>query len=189
MNLQNTVCLLDDYQSKRQSKRQSKCQSRRNSERKPEVGKECDENSVRAEVLPFSKHTTYLARLELDELLAYKMLYSELDLQILLGKISALLHREFGKGVVRREKTCFILGHNQFESLVAGLLRVQFYANMEDLPEFNIFGETSTQEGITLTWGIGNTADDAQQDLSRKRLQKKIRRTRRGRKRHHKTHN
>lgn len=181
MNLQNTVCLLDDYQAKRQSRRQSK--------RKSEVGKTGDKNKVLAEVLPFSKHTTYLARLELDDLLAYKMLYSELDLQLLLGKISALLQREFGKGVVRREKTCFILGHNQFESLVAGLLRVQFYANMEDLPEFNIFGETSTQEGITLTWGIGKSTDNAQQDLVRKREKKTTRRTRLGRKRHRKTHN
>ncbi len=173
MNQPNTVCLLDDFQSKRKQK-----------ERSPADGGDAALVDALAEVVPFTRPTTYLALLELDDLLSYKMLYSELDLQLLLGKISALLQREFGRGVVRREKNCFLLGHNQFESLVAGLLRVQFYANMEDLPEFNIFGESSTQEGITLTWGIGKTAEDAQLDLGRKRMQKKTRRTRRGRKRH-----
>lgn len=168
MNVQNTVCLLDDYQSKRKT-------GARNTATKADV--------ALAQVVPFSRATSYLAILELDDLLSYRMLYSELDLQLLLGKISTLLQREFGKGVTRREKSCFVLGHNQFESLVAGLLRVQFYANMEDLPEFNIFGEASTQEGITLTWGIGKTTDDAHDDLGRKRQQKKARRSRRGRKR------
>lgn len=169
MNFHNTVCLLDNYQSKRKSREREY--------------KQTDKAEIfNAEILPFSRQTAHLAVLELDDLIAYRMLYSEIDFQLLLGRISELLTREFGRGVARREKTCFKLGHNQFESLVAGLLRVQFYANMEDLPEHNIFGETSTQEGIALTWGIGKTVDDARLDLGRKRRQKETRRTRRGRK-------
>ena len=170
MNFHKTVCVLDNYQSKRKSREREYKHSD-----KAEV--------LNAEILPFNRHTAHQAVLELDDLISYRMLYSEIDFQLLLGRISGLLTREFGRGVVRREKTCFKLGHNQFESLVAGLLRVQFYANMEDLPEHNIFGETSTQEGIALAWGIGKTVDDARLDLGRKRRQKDTRRARRGRKR------
>ena len=170
MNFHNTVCVLNDFQSKRKHKKRVSEQTE-------------NENLTNAEILPFNRQTAHIAVLELDDLISYRMLYSEVDFQLLLGKISDLLTREFGRGVVRREKTHFKLGHDQFESLVAGLLRVQFYANMEDLPEYNIFGETSTQEGISLTWGIGETNEFARLDLGRKRRQKEKRRPRRGRKR------
>jgi len=136
-----------------------------------------------AVVLPFTRKTDFLAVLELDDCLSYRMVYSEVELQYIFGRISNLLTREFGRGVVRRERSCFTLGHNQFESLVAGLLRVQFYANMEDLPEFNIFGERSNQEGMSLTWGIGKDTEDAEHDLSRKKRQKEARRQKRAQKR------
>ena len=170
MNFHNTVCVLNDFQSKR------KLRDRVGEQKK-------DSPLANAEILPFSPPKAHVAVLELDDLISYRMLYSEVDFQLLLGKISDLLTREFGRGSVRRENTCFKLGHDQFESLVAGLLRVQFYANMEDLPEYNIFGETSTQEGISLTWGIGETNEFARLDLGRKRRQKEKRRLRRGRKR------
>lgn len=169
MNPTKTVSTLRDYQSRR--KYSSNQQDPRSKELRDE-----------AVVLPFTRKTEFLAVLELDEFLSYRMVYSEVDLQYIFGRVSDLLSREFGRGVVRRDRSCFTLGHNQFESLVAGLLRVQFYANMEDLPEFNIFGEHSVQEGMSLTWGIGKDVTGAEHDLSRKKRQKEARRQRRAHK-------
>ena len=139
--------------------------------------------SADATILQFRGRSEYIAAIEIDDFLTLKMLYSDVDLQLLLDRMGYLLKREFGEQAVSRKQREFLIQFDDFELLVGGLLRAQFYAYKVDLPTHNIFGEVSDQPGLLLTWGIGRTDSEAHAELiKKKRYKAKRKRSRRKRK-------
>ena len=139
--------------------------------------------SADATILQFRGRSEYIAAIEIDDFLTLKMLYSDVDLQLLLDRMGYLLKREFGEQAVSRKQREFLIQFDDFELLVGGLLRAQFYAYKVDLPSHNIFGEVSDQPGLLLTWGIGRSDSEAHAELiKKKRYKAKRKRARRKRK-------
>lgn len=129
-----------------------------------------------ATILQFRGRAEYIAAIEIDDFMTLKMLYSDIDLQLLLDRMGYLLKREFGEQAVSRKQREFQIQFDDFELLVGGLLRAQFYAYKVDLPTHNIFGEVSDQTGLLLTWGIGNSDSEAHSELVKKKRYKQQRR-------------
>jgi len=135
-----------------------------------------EQGSTNATLLQFRARAEYIAAIEIDDFLSLKMLYSDIDLQLLLDRMGYLLKREFGEEAVSREQREFLIQFDDFELLVGGLLRAQFYAYKVDLPSYNIFGELSEQTGLLLTWGIGHSDQEAHAELVKKKRYKQQRR-------------
>jgi len=56
--------------------------------------------------------------------------------------------------------------------LIAGLLRVQFHARQFRLPRLNVFDEIVEQNGLALTWGVGQSSAEAEMERLKRRRQK-----------------
>lgn len=131
-------------------------------------------------VLPLKKEREFLASVEIDWLLAISTEHHHAGVEGVIAEVGKLLRAEFGPAAVRRETRLFSVAHDDFEELVAGILRVQFYSNRIELPEYNVFGEKTEQCGVTLTWGVGRYRDEATGERKKKKRFKEQRRLRRG---------
>ncbi len=127
------------------------------------------ENDVlSAVVIPFTQARTFIASVEIDELTAISTEYPRNTVQDVLTDVAQLMRTEFGSLAVRRHRRHFEVFHDDFEVLVAGILRVQFFSNRVKLPTYTVFGERPEQRGVTLTWGVGRTTAEALAEREKK---------------------
>ena len=83
--------------------------------------------------------------------------YSAQVADALIVSIRNLLDQEFGHLRVHRQRQLFVVSHHCMESLVAGLLRVQFHSREIPLPLTRDGKGMSDVCGVPLSWGVGGT--------------------------------
>lgn len=87
-------------------------------------------------------------------------------------QLRQLLNKEFGSLRVHKHRLAFSVGHHCQESLVAGLLRVQYHAKqMETTAIVSDIFEDSL--GVPVTWGIGSTIAEADTERSKRKALKR----------------
>lgn len=116
------------------------------------------------------------ASIEIDDLVWIRGHFSSRVRDQIVASIRKLLCQEFGRNMIQRNELIFVVRHRRVETLVAGLLRVQFYANQVLLPEFNIIGERVDQNGVSVTWGVGQSPEEASLERVKKRKRRMLRR-------------
>jgi len=87
-------------------------------------------------------------------------------------QLRQLLNKEFGSLRVHKHRSSFTVGHHSHETLVAGLLRVQYYAKQMETTAVvsDVFDES---QGIPVTWGVGDTISEAETDRSKHKALKR----------------
>ncbi len=79
-----------------------------------------------------------------------------------MANVRSLLDSEFGRLRVHRLREVFTIGHHCPESLISGLLRVQYYTRQVTLP---LPAHTDSQSGEccpAVVWGIGSSVSEAE---------------------------
>ncbi|MBX2879356.1 MAG: hypothetical protein KTR32_05450 [Granulosicoccus sp.] len=127
-------------------------------------------------LLTFLDQMNFKASIEIDDLVWIRGHFSARIRDQIVAMVRKLLCQEFGRNMIQRDELIFIVRHRSAEALITGLLRVQFYANQIVLPEFNIFGERVDQNGVSVTWGVGRTAEEAGIERVKKRKRRNLRR-------------
>lgn len=89
------------------------------------------------------------------------------------GLLRQLLNKEFGSLRVHKHRRVFTVGHHSLETLVAGLLRVQYHAKQTDTSTIKP-DVLSTDIGLPVTWGVGNSVPEAETERSRRRALKRL---------------
>lgn len=84
------------------------------------------------------------------------------------AQLRRLLNKEFGSLRVHKHRYAFTVGHQCFDTLVAGLLRVQYHAKqIQTAPVVSdIFEDT---EGVPVTWGVGSSVSEAETERSKRK--------------------
>ncbi len=98
----------------------------------------------------------------IDDLPFIEQSYSQQVASNLHARLRTLLDQEFGSLRVHRRRKSFIVSHHCVESLIAGLLRVQFHSQQIPLPATREGEGLSDVCGVPLTWGIGTTLAEAE---------------------------
>jgi len=122
-----------------------------------------------AELLSMRQSLSYEASVEIDNL---DLLCERLEPAIVNStrlRVRRLLDREFGRLRVHRSRNNFVARHRSVEPLIAGLLRVQFYAQQIRLPETDCHGERVDPLAISVTWGVGQSGPEAASERMRRR--------------------
>ncbi|MFT5895481.1 MAG: hypothetical protein ACI8VW_002356 [bacterium] len=88
------------------------------------------------------------------------------------GRLRHLLNKEFGSLRVHKHRYAFTVGHQCFDTLVAGLLRVQYHAQQMETTQVasDIFDDS---QGVLITWGVGNTVSEAETERSKRKALKR----------------
>lgn len=88
------------------------------------------------------------------------------------SQLRQLLNKEFGSLRVHKHRLAFTVGHHCHESLVAGLLRVQYHAKQMETSDIvcEIFDDT---HGVPVTWGVGETVAQADTERSKRKALKR----------------
>lgn len=87
-------------------------------------------------------------------------------------QLRQLLNKEFGSLRVHKHRLAFAVGHHCHESLVAGLLRVQYHAKQMETSDVvcDIFDDS---HGVPVTWGVGETVAEADAERSKRKALKR----------------
>lgn len=77
--------------------------------------------------------------------------------------VRTLLHKEFGSLRIHRHRQLLVVSHHCVETLIAGLLRVQFHARQLSYSACReLTGEENKSSGFTLSWGVGESLIEAE---------------------------
>jgi len=125
--------------------------------------------SISADLLSIRQHLSFKATMGITDLSFIEQSYSSQVADGLMGNVRDLLDLEFGHLRVHRQRQLFVVSHHCKESLVAGLLRVQFHSRQIPLPLTRDGKGMSDVCGVPLTWGVGESLGEAE----RERLQKR----------------
>ncbi len=121
-------------------------------------------------------HLEFQASIEIDDLPWLHAQFSNSVRNNLVKGVRQILEKEFGHLRVHRYRRLYVVRHKSIESLIAGLLRVQFHTHQLHLPDNNIFGDTVDQKGVSITWGVGRNGIEAESERLKRRRQKNYRR-------------
>jgi len=119
-------------------------------------------------VLELVNRFPFCASVEVNDLHWVRAHFSSRWRSEVVASVKKILSQEFGSKRVTRTGFQFAIRHRDAELLISSLLRVQFYTNQIILPEYNLHGERVEQNGMSITWGVGRTWRQAQQDRVRK---------------------
>lgn len=125
--------------------------------------------STTAQLLSLRQSLGYEASVEIDNL---EQFTEQLDPALVVSlkrQVRRLLDREFGRLRVHRDHRNFVARHRSVDSLIAGLLRVQFHAMQVRLPEHGRDGKPLQARRVTLTWGVGQNGQEADLERLRRR--------------------
>lgn len=117
-----------------------------------------------ATLLSVKQHLSFKASVSLADKAFVEQIYSRQVTDKLLQSIKQLLDREFGGLRVYHYRQLFVVNHYCMESLVAGLLRVQFHCGEIPLTAQREEHGLSDRCGIPVSWGIGQTRAEAELD-------------------------
>ncbi len=123
---------------------------------------------VSATLLSVRQHLRCKASIGIDNLEFIEQSYSKQVAAKLLGELRELLDQEFGGLRVHRRRHSFIVNHHCVESLIAGLLRVQFHSQTNPLPATREEDGSSDVRAVFLSWGVGTTVAEAKESRTHK---------------------
>jgi hypothetical protein len=126
-----------------------------------------------ATLLSIRQNLRYQASIGVDDIDQLKVHYSVASSELVLRQVRKLLHTEFGQLRVFRNRQAFSVGHHTLEGLIGGLLRVQYHARHIELPVTTVTGELTEAAGVELTWGVGDSITEADNERLRRRRMKK----------------
>jgi hypothetical protein len=88
------------------------------------------------------------------------------------GQLRQLLNKEFGSLRVHKHRYRFTVGHQCYDTLIAGLLRVQYHAKQMETTQLvsEIFDDS---QGVPVTWGVGKTVPEAETERAKRRALKR----------------
>ena len=121
-----------------------------------------NQSSQSAELLSIRQHLAFKASLCIDDLPFIEQTYSSQVANKLLASVRQLLDQEFGNLRVHRRHELFVVNHHSRESLIAGLLRVQFHSYEIALPATREGDGPSDICSLPLSWGVGQTLAEAE---------------------------
>ena len=118
--------------------------------------------SETATLLSIRQNLTYQGAIGVDQMAAIRNNYSHAVADEVLASLRELLNVEFGHLRVFRHKQVFVVSHHCLETLIAGLLRVQFHGKQLKFPADNALDELADKASIAFTWGAGMSAAEAE---------------------------
>lgn len=121
-----------------------------------------------AKLLSIRQHLHCKATVAINDLSFIESRYSPQVANRIMHLVRSHLNDEFGQLRVHRHRQIFVVGHHCMESLIAGLLRVQFHSKQIALPVTQSHGELSDICGIPLSWGVGNSLTEAENERIRR---------------------
>ena len=127
-----------------------------------------------ATLLSMRQHLGLQASIEIDDLAGIQTHYSISVRDRIVNDVRKLLNLEFGSLRVYRHRRMFMIRHHCAEGLIAGLLRVQYHARQISIPSVNFFGEEADNPGVSLSWGVGHSALEAERERLRRRRHKRF---------------
>lgn len=131
-------------------------------------------SSQEATLLSMRQYLGLQASIEIDDLAGIQTHYSISVRDRVVSDVRKLLNLEFGSLRVYRHRRMFMIRHHSAEGLIAGLLRVQYHARQISMPSVNFFGEEADKLGISLSWGVGHSALEAERERLRRRRHKRF---------------
>lgn len=125
-----------------------------------------------ATLLSIRQNLMYQATVGIDDIERTLLDLPKGEVLNLNAQLRQLLNREFGSLRVHKHRYAFTVGHHCFDTLAAGLLRVQYYAKHMQTSEVvnEIFDDS---EGVPVTWGVGHSVSEAETERSRRRALKR----------------
>lgn len=126
-----------------------------------------------ATLLSIRQNLTYQAAMGVDDIAAIRNNYSYTIANEVLASLRKLLSVEFGHLRVYRHKQIYVVSHHCLETLIAGLLRVQFHGKQLELPAVNVLEEFVGNAGVAYTWGVGMSVAEAETERQRRYRLKK----------------
>lgn len=125
-------------------------------------------NDHTATLVSIRQHLGVKASIGIKDFTFVEKSYSPQIAQKLMTSIRDLLNQEFGHLRVYRRHQVFVVRHRCMESLVAGLLRVQFHSHQIPLPATREGSGLSDICGVPLSWGVGQSHAEAESERLRK---------------------
>lgn len=132
-----------------------------------------DEQGSTATLLSIRQNLRYQASIGLDDIDTLRDTWPKAQLDELLSHLRGLLYAEFGRLRVYRYRQAFSVGHHNLEGLIAGLLRVQYYARQIQIPLEDFDGNLEVGVVPSLGWGVGSTVLEADNERVRRRRSKR----------------
>jgi hypothetical protein len=122
-------------------------------------------------LLSIRQNLMFQATVGIDDIERTSLDLPKSEVLTLNSQLRQLLNKEFGSLRVHKHRYAFTVGHQCYDTLVAGLLRVQFHAKqIETTPVVSDIFDDS--EGVPVTWGVGNTVPEAETERSKRRALK-----------------
>jgi len=120
-----------------------------------------------ATLLSIRQNLVYQATVGIDDIERICEQVNKKDFLMINEKLRSLLNSEFGKLRVHKHRLVFSVGHHSLDTLVAGLLRVQYHAKLLDAKRIHssVFSDT---KGLPISWGVGNTISEADTERNRR---------------------
>ncbi len=125
-----------------------------------------------ATLLSIRQNLVYQATVGIDDIDRISEKASKKEVQALNETLRSLLNTEFGKLRVHKHRLVFSVGHHSLDSLVAGLLRIQYHAKHLDAADLNT-SLVKEAAGLPVSWGVGNTIPEADVERNRRSAMKK----------------
>jgi len=119
-------------------------------------------NGSTASLVSMRQHLCYKASIGIKDLVFIEQSYSAQVGEKLMGTVRELLDTEFGYLRVYRSHQVLVVRHHCMESLVAGLLRVQFHSCQIPMPVTREGDKMSDVCGVPVSWGIGHSLAEAE---------------------------
>ena len=122
-------------------------------------------------VMNLSDRVGSFASIEVDEL-------SALTPQDQRDAVMALVHdhlaMEFGHLRISQSNRTFTVKHRNLEEMISALLRVQYHVYQCSAEDLKSVGVPSSFVAMNLTWGLGNTLADANEERLKRRRRKRF---------------
>jgi len=115
-----------------------------------------------ATLLSIRQCLNFKASVAVDDLAFIQSRYSPEVANKIMLQVRSFLNYEFGQLRVHKKRQKLVVQHHCLESLMAGLLRVQYHSNRIALPVSPLQGDLSNECGVFLTWGVGNSLAEAE---------------------------
>lgn len=132
-----------------------------------------DESRSSVVMLSIRQSLRYQASIGLDDIDTLKVSWPKAQLDEVLAQLRGLLNAEFGRLRVHRYRQAFSVGHHSLEGLIAGLLRVQYFARQiqitGNVEENELMVDPEQRSSPSLGWGVGSTIMEAENERLHRR--------------------
>lgn len=120
-------------------------------------------HKIGAQLLSMRQVLTCHASIGIDTIEKNEGALSRSKLNAITGPLRQLLYVEFGRHRVHRYREAFAVSHHCLETLIGGLLRVQFHARQLDVGT-SLSTDQCNEGGLPVSWGVGGTIAEAENE-------------------------